>query len=235
MRRRPSKCARSTSEIGAGSCPVCGTSRRTPARHWAAALGCALAAAIACAAAGCDPACTVIFENHTARVVRVRYHADPDWLWEIQPCSVRPPHATGAGTCTLDWQASDEEGNAVPLQVVVSDGLAGWPINLFRAGVGSGECPEPPQAALYVVARNRSGLQALLQIDGRDAQPLPPDAERRLGPLPGNPAHKFYPQVTATDPDGRALGVERVSVEQPPDAVPVMTVDILPPEEREEK
>ncbi len=184
---------------------------------------------------GCDYGCTLLFENHTSSTVYLGREGAERLFIEVRPCSYRP-QMPSFNTCGLTFVAADADGEPVDVQAVASEGMSTTsPFYLLRAGVGSGECPEPPQAALYVVARNRSGLQALLQIDGRDAQPLPPDAERRLGPLPGNPAHKFYPQVTATDPEGRALGVERVSVEQPPEAVPVMTVDILPPEEREEK
>ncbi len=189
----------------------------------------ALLVTAACAMAGCDPGCTVAFENHTDAVVHVLLGGDRTHPWDVAPCQVRLPLQTAAGACSLNWEAVDDQGQPVDLEVVVSENMPGFPFYLFRAGVGSGECDDPPQVAVYVTVRNRTGVPATLQVDGTDAGEIAADAERRLGPVPGNLAHKFYPKVTATDPDGQPLRVERVAVDQEGTAVPMMTVEVLPP------
>ncbi len=230
MRPRDAASKTSTAAPVRGSCPTCGTSRRGGATAGGAALVAALLVTAACTLAGCDPACTVAFENHTDAVVRVRPPGARAWQWDLAPCQVRLPLQTAGSSCSLDWEAVDDQGQPVALEVVVSENMPGFPFYLFRAGVGSGECDDPPQVAVYVTVRNRTGVLVTLQVDGTDAGRIPPDTERRLGPVPGNLAHKFYPKVTATDPDGQPLRVERVAVEQGGTAVPMMTVEVLPTE-----
>ncbi len=228
MRRRDAASRSCTAAPVRGSCPTCGTSREAPADHVSVAR-CALLLLVAIAVTGCDSACYLMFENHTSRPISLRPHDDEVALVEVPACGTASL-GMSFGLCGLDFVAEDESGDTVAVSRTVSENMPGSPLNLFRAGVGSEECDDPPQVAVYVTVHNRTGVPATLQVDGTDAGEIPPDAERRLGPVPGNLAHKFYPKVIATDPDGQPLRVERVAVDQGGTAVPMMSVEVLPPE-----
>jgi len=187
-----------------------------------------LVVAAAALVGGCDPACTIAYENHTADVIRLRPIGSLEWR-VVRSCHAPEAHLRTGGPCVEKYEAADANGNTVAVEELVGrDGR--FPFRLFRVGVGSGECDEPPEAGVYVVVRNLTDAPASLRVNGDEAGSVEPGAERRLGPVPGKVSPRFFPsmipEVTAAGPEGEALRVGRLSAERDGDAVGVVTVEI---------